>query len=101
MQVVPAECRHEILGTKLEVKMKKARAAAWPTLEASAQKIAANFSNTAVEQPPVYPSSHPRCGSTAGSCIGENCSTSPMNDHLNVERRSLKYMSEWTKCCTL
>ena len=61
MQVVPAECRHEILGTKLEVKLKKAQPVAWPTLETSAQKVAANFSNTAVEQPPVYPSSHPRC----------------------------------------
>jgi hypothetical protein len=61
MQVVPGECKYDILGTKLEAKLRKGAAGAWPTLHKSAAKMAANFSNTAVQQPPVYPSSHPRC----------------------------------------
>ena len=60
MQVIPAESKHEILGTKVEIRMKKRGHTSWPTLEKSEQVVAANFSNPAVEQPPVYPSSHPR-----------------------------------------
>ena len=60
MQVVPAESKYEILGTKVEVRLKKRGAVSWPTLEKSEQVAAANFSNPAVEQAPVYPSSHPR-----------------------------------------
>jgi hypothetical protein len=55
--VVPAECKYEVLKTKLEIRLKKAVPTSWPTLQKSAEKVATNFADPAVEQTPAYPSS--------------------------------------------
>ena len=58
LQVVPAESRHELLKTKVEVRLRKAAPATWPKLEAgAAAPVATNFSNPALAHPPAYPSS--------------------------------------------
>ncbi|CAL8460786.1 g317 [Coccomyxa elongata] len=55
--VVPSESKFELLKTKVEIQLKKASPLAWPTLEKSEKKIAANFSDPSKEHPPSYPSS--------------------------------------------
>lgn len=55
--MVPSESKYELLKTKVEIRLKKAAPISWPTLEKSKKKIAANFSDPALEQPPSYPSS--------------------------------------------
>ncbi|BDA41785.1 Protein SGT1 homolog [Coccomyxa sp. Obi] len=55
--VVPSESKFELLKTKVEIQLKKASPVAWPTLEKSEKKIAANFSDLSKEHPPSYPSS--------------------------------------------
>ena len=62
-----AESKHELLGSKVEVRLKKVEAIKWPTLEASDQKADAyGKPNVIAQQPipqppkPVYPSSSNR-----------------------------------------
>ena len=57
MQVNVAESRHEILKSKIEVRLRKLQPISWPTLEQSEQKAAANFSDPTMHSPPSYPSS--------------------------------------------
>ncbi|KAK9825474.1 hypothetical protein WJX81_007655 [Elliptochloris bilobata] len=61
-EVVPAESRHELLKTKVEVRLRKATPATWPALEAAsgASPVATNFSDPALAHPPAYPSSSAR-----------------------------------------
>ncbi len=62
-QVVPEQSKHELLKTKLEVRLRKAAPGAWPTLQASgAPQPAASFADTAVAHPPSYPSSRRAAG---------------------------------------
>lgn len=61
LQVVPSESKFELLKTKVEIQLKKASPFAWPTLEKSEKKIAANFSDPSKEHPPSYPSSFTKC----------------------------------------
>jgi hypothetical protein len=61
--VVPEQSKHELLKTKLEVRLRKAAPGAWPTLQASgAPQPAASFADTAVAHPPSYPSSRRAAG---------------------------------------
>lgn len=72
-QVVPSESKFELLKTKIEIRLKKASVVSWPTLEKSEKKIAANFSNTAMEQPPSYPSSFTKCAPACCTCRDALC----------------------------
>ena len=67
-QVVPAESRYELLKTKVEVRLRKAKAATWPSLEArgaGAAPVATNIVDPTLSHPPAYPSSSAR---RADSC---------------------------------
>jgi hypothetical protein len=69
-QVVPEQSRHELLKTKLEVRLAKAAPGAWPTLQASgAPQPAASFADPALAHPPSYPSSR-RAAGRALACPG-------------------------------
>ena len=57
MQVNVEESKHEILRSKIEIRLKKAQPISWPTLEQSGQVAAANFSDPTLDTPPSYPSS--------------------------------------------
>ncbi|KAK9820252.1 hypothetical protein WJX72_008100 [[Myrmecia] bisecta] len=57
-KVVPTESKYEILGTKIEIRLKKADGLHWATLEKSGAKAAPNYSNPDIERPPAYPSSY-------------------------------------------
>ena len=67
-QVVPAESRYELLKTKVEVRLRKAAAATWPSLEArgAAAPVATNIVDPTLSHPPAYPSSSAR---RATSCL--------------------------------
>ncbi len=56
-QVVPAESKHTLLGSKVEIRLKKADGQHWATLEKSGAKAAPNYSNPELQKPPSYPSS--------------------------------------------
>ena len=58
MQVVAAESKHEVLRSKIEIRLKKRDPVSWPTLEKSEQKAAANFSDPSKPNLPSYPSSY-------------------------------------------
>ena len=67
LDVCNAESKYELLGSKVEVRLRKAEAIKWPTLEASNQKADAYAKqNATVQQPtpppakPAYPSSFNR-----------------------------------------
>ena len=60
MQVDVAESQHEILRSKIEIRLRKLQPISWPTLEQSEQKAAANFSDPTLHSPPSYPSSSAR-----------------------------------------
>lgn len=58
LQVDVAGSKHEILRSKIEIRLKKLEPLSWPTLEKSEKKAAANFSDPTVSHPPSYPSSY-------------------------------------------
>ena len=58
MQVDAAESKHEVLRSKIEIRLKKRDPVSWPTLEKSEQKAAANFSDPSKPNLPNYPSSY-------------------------------------------
>ncbi len=58
MQVNAAESKHEVLRSKIEIRLKKLNPISWPTLEKSEKKAAANFSDPNINSPPSYPSSY-------------------------------------------
>ena len=60
-QIDVAECKHEVLRSKIEIRLKKEQPLSWPTLEQSEQKAAANFSDPTLTSPPSYPSSRSKC----------------------------------------
>ena len=67
LQVSAPDSKYELLGSKVEIRLKKGEAIKWPTLEASDQKADAYAKpNGVVPQPipsapkPAYPSSFNR-----------------------------------------
>ena len=58
IQVDAAESKHEVLKSKIEIRLKKRAPVSWPTLEKSEQKAAANFSDPSKPNLPSYPSSY-------------------------------------------
>ncbi len=55
--MLPAQCRYEVLSTKLEVTLVKAEQLAWGSLEKSDRVAAPNYSTPGTEAPRQYPSS--------------------------------------------
>jgi len=55
-EVNPGESKYEVLGTKIEIKLKKARAVKWPTLEFTGSKIDSwnSVSDSKDKQPALY-----------------------------------------------
>ncbi|CAL5227924.1 g10971 [Coccomyxa viridis] len=52
-----AESEHEVLESRIEIRLRKAQPISWPTLEKSEQKAAANSSALTMGHPRSYPSS--------------------------------------------
>ena len=58
VQVDAAESKHEVLRSKIEIRLKKRDPVSWPHLEKSQQKAAAKFADPSVPHLPSYPSSY-------------------------------------------
>jgi len=60
-KIVPDKCRFEVLSTKVEIRLVKAEAINWPSLEYSKEVVAVTHANVSpVLKKPSYPSSRPR-----------------------------------------
>lgn len=59
--VDPAASKFEILGTKVEIRLRKAESVHWPGLEAGAGKQPFKTFAPPPTQAPAYPSSFKRC----------------------------------------
>ncbi|KXZ47405.1 hypothetical protein GPECTOR_35g843 [Gonium pectorale] len=57
-KVLPAQCRYEVLSTKIEVTMAKADQIQWGSLEKSNKVAAPNYSTPDTEAPRQYPTSY-------------------------------------------
>ncbi|GLC45039.1 hypothetical protein PLESTM_001680100 [Pleodorina starrii] len=57
-KVIPAQCRYEVLSTKVEITMVKADQLQWGSLEKSSKVAAPNYSTPGTEAPRQYPSSY-------------------------------------------
>ncbi|KAI3720729.1 hypothetical protein L2E82_31722 [Cichorium intybus] len=59
-KIVPAKCRHEVLSTKVEIRLAKAESVQWTSLEYVGNNVVAQRTNVSTgNQRPSYPSSKP------------------------------------------
>ncbi|EFJ50879.1 hypothetical protein VOLCADRAFT_57643 [Volvox carteri f. nagariensis] len=70
-KVIPAQCKYEVLSTKVEITMVKADQLQWGSLEQSNKVAAPNYSTPGTEAPRQYPSSKQKDWSKVESELNE------------------------------